>query len=95
MTIQTKERTKDMDEAIIKIEHLNKEFQVDKKQMQVLRDINLKVRKGEFVTIVGHSGCGKSTLLKIMCRLVPYEDGVVERNVHKVVGPGPMCGMVF
>lgn len=84
-----------MDEAIIKIEHLNKEFQVDKKPMQVLRDINLKVRKGEFVTIVGHSGCGKSTLLKIMCGLVPYEDGVVERNGHKVVGPGPMCGMVF
>lgn len=84
-----------MDEAIIKIEHLNKEFQVDKKPMQVLRDINLKVRKGEFVTIVGHSGCGKSTLLKIMCGLVPYEDGVVERNGHKVVEPGPMCGMVF
>ncbi len=83
------------DEPIIKVEHLNKQFIVDKQPIDVLRDINLKVKKGEFITIVGHSGCGKSTLLKIMCGLVDYEDGVVERNGHKVVGPGPKCGMVF
>jgi ABC-type nitrate/sulfonate/bicarbonate transport system ATPase subunit len=84
-----------MGETIINIEHLNKQFMVDKKPMEVLRDINLQVEKGEFITIVGHSGCGKSTLLKIMCGLVDYEDGVVERNGHAVEGPGPMCGMVF
>lgn len=83
------------DESIINIEHLNKQFLVDKQPIEVLRDINLQVKKGEFVTIVGHSGCGKSTLLKIMCGLVSYEDGVVERNGHAVVGPGPKCGMVF
>lgn len=82
-------------DAIIKIEHLNKKFLVDKNQIPVLEDINLHVKKGEFVTIVGHSGCGKSTLLKIMCGLVDYEDGVAERNGHKIVGPGPRCGMVF
>lgn len=37
----------------------------------------------------------KSTLLKIICGLVEYEDGVVERNGHPVTGPGPKCGMVF
>lgn len=84
-----------MSDYIINVEHLNKQFLVDKKPMEVLRDINLKVEKGEFVTIVGHSGCGKSTLLKIICGLVDYEDGVVERNGHAVNGPGPMCGMVF
>lgn len=82
-----KERTNE--ECIIKIEHLNKQFLVDKKPIEVLRDINLKIKKGEFVTIVGHSGCGKSTLLKIMCGLIDYEDGIVERNGHAVVGPGP------
>lgn len=80
---------------IINIEHLNKQFLVDKQPIDVLRDINLHIKKGEFITIVGHSGCGKSTLLKIMCGLVDYEDGVVERNGHAVVGPGPFCGMVF
>ncbi len=82
-------------EYIINIEHLNKQFLVDKQPIDVLKDINLQIKKGEFITIVGHSGCGKSTLLKIMCGLVDYEDGIVERNGHAVVSPGPRCGMVF
>jgi ABC-type nitrate/sulfonate/bicarbonate transport system ATPase subunit len=82
-------------EYVINVQHLNKQFLVDKQPIEVLKDINLQVKKGEFITIVGHSGCGKSTLLKIICGLVDYEDGVVERNGHAVVGPGPKCGMVF
>lgn len=82
-------------ETIINVEHLNKTFTVNKQSMQVLKDINLKVKKGEFITIVGHSGCGKSTLLKIICGLESYKDGIVERNGHSVIGPGPKCGMVF
>ena len=84
-----------MSDHIINIEHLNKQFDVDKNKMEILKDINLKIAPGEFVTIVGHSGCGKSTLLKIICGLVPYEDGIVERSGKKVTGPAPSCGMVF
>lgn len=84
-----------MSDSIINIEHLNKSFEVDKTRMEILRDINLKIAPGEFVTIVGHSGCGKSTLLKIICGLVSYEDGKVERSGKPVSGPEPSCGMVF
>lgn len=83
------------EEAIIRVEHLNKQFIVDRQPIEVLHDINLEIHKGEFVTIVGHSGCGKSTLLKIICGLVDYQEGIVERNGHAVTEPGPKCGMVF
>jgi len=95
MSETAKEKQKEADEYIMNVEHLNKQFIVDKQPIDVLHDINLQVKRGEFITIVGHSGCGKSTLLKIMCGLVDYKDGVVERNGHAVVGPGPKCGMVF
>ena len=58
------ENQQNKNDIIINVEHLNKKFVVDKQPMEVLRDINLQVKKGEFITIVGHSGCGKSTLLK-------------------------------
>ena len=61
-------------ENIITVSHLNKSFVKDGTSFQVLKDIDLSVKKGEFVTIVGHSGCGKSTLLKIICGLVSYQE---------------------
>lgn len=81
--------------SIITVSHLNKEFVKDGTSFQVLKDINLSIKKGEFVTIVGHSGCGKSTLLKIICGLVSYQDGKVSRNGHPVTEPDAACGMVF
>lgn len=47
---------------IIRVEHVSKSFG-DK---TVLNDVNLYVRKGEFVTILGPSGCGKTTLLRLI-----------------------------
>ena len=91
----TKNATKATDEWIVNVQHLNKQFVVDKQPIDILHDINLQVKKREFITIVGHSGCGKSTLLKIICGLVPHENGIVKRNGHAVTGPGPKCGMVF
>lgn len=79
----------------LEIKHLNKTFNVDGKKVEILKDINLEIKKGEFITIVGHSGCGKSTLLKIIAGLVEYNDGEVIRNGKPVSGPDTDCGMVF
>ena len=65
------------------IQHLNKSFQTKEGELQVLKDINLEIKKGELVSIVGHSGCGKSTLLKIVSGLVDYQDGSVKKMVKK------------
>ena len=83
------------EENSLVINHLNKKFDVDKKQVEILKDINLTIKKGEFITIVGHSGCGKSTLLKIIAGLVGYSEGEIIRNGKPVTEPDTDCGMVF
>ncbi len=60
-----------------------------------LQGINLKIRKGEHISIIGHSGCGKSTLLNIIAGLLPATDGVVLLDNKVVDEPGPDRAMVF
>lgn len=56
---------------------------------QVLKDINLLIDKGEFVSIIGHSGCGKSTLLSIIAGLTKPTEGSVVLNGKEIDAPGP------
>ena len=67
-------------ENIITVSHLNKEFVKDGTSFQVLKDIDLSVKKGEFVTIVGHSGCGKSTIFKLTNGLLKRKSGNILLN---------------
>lgn len=80
---------------IIKIDHVNKFFDIDGKSVQVLKDINLEFEKGEFVTIVGASGCGKSTLLRMIAGFEHPTDGSVRLIDKEVIKPSVECGMVF
>lgn len=84
-----------MIEKVLKIEGLYKAFEVDKEEIPILNNINLEIKKGEFITIVGHSGCGKSTLLKIIAGLVDYKTGTVEYDGKAIKEPGTDRGMVF
>ncbi len=84
-----------MAEDLLKIEGLYKHFLVDKKKVEILKNINLTIKEGEFITIVGHSGCGKSTLLKIIAGLVDYQIGSVFNNGVPISGPDIDRGMVF
>ena len=60
-------------DTIIKIEHLSKAFG-DK---VVLDDINLDIRRGEFITLLGPSGCGKTTLLRMIAGFLKPDSGVI------------------
>lgn len=53
----------------------------------VLEDIDLKVKQGQHVSIIGESGCGKSTLLKIIYGLLHVEDGALFWNDNRILGP--------
>ncbi len=61
----------------------------------VLKDINLKIKEGEFVAIVGFSGSGKTTLISLMAGLLQADDGAVLRHGKPIDGPGPDRGVVF
>lgn len=55
-----------MHENVIQLEHIHKEFSLGKNTVQILKDVNTTIRRGEFVAIMGASGSGKSTLLNII-----------------------------
>jgi NitT/TauT family transport system ATP-binding protein len=80
----------------IQIEHLNKQYN-DKagKPVDVLKDINLEIDKGEFVSILGPSGCGKSTLLSIVAGLTKSTSGGITVAGNPIKKPGKDRGMVF
>ena len=62
---------------------------------EVLRDVDLKVAKGEYLSIIGHSGCGKSTLLNIVAGLTRATTGGVLLEGKEVNSPGPDRAVVF
>jgi len=55
-----------VNENVIRLEHIHKEFSLGKNTVQILIDVNTTIRRGEFVAIMGASGSGKSTLLNII-----------------------------
>ena len=63
--------------------------------VQALVDIHLRVRAGEFLSLIGPSGCGKTTLLKTLAGLVPADAGRVVVGDRVVRGPGRECSVVF
>ena len=60
-----------------------------------LKDFNVSVEEGEFVSIVGPSGCGKSTFLNVLLGLIPPHSGEMAINGRRVEGPGQDRAMVF
>ena len=61
----------------------------------VLKGIDLKVARGEFVTMIGHSGCGKSTVLNIVAGLLRATRGGVILDGREIDAPGPDRAVVF
>ena len=79
----------------IKVENVEMVFSTKKGSFHALRDIQLSVAKGEFVTLIGHSGCGKSTLLNLIAGLLVPTSGVLLCDRREIAAPGPERGVVF
>jgi len=79
----------------IQIDNLTVSFKTSKGVYTAVKDIDLTVRKGEIVALIGHSGCGKSTLMGAISGMVKPTGGEVFANGKKVTSPGPDRGIVF
>ena len=62
---------------------------------EALVNVNLKIAKGEFISLIGHSGCGKSTVLNLVAGLNEPTSGGIILDGREVAGPGPERAMVF
>lgn len=74
---------------------LNKTYETPRGAAVIVEGFDLELRRGEFVTLIGHSGCGKSTVLSMVAGLSEITDGHVVVGGKEIDGPGPDRGVVF
>ncbi|GHV20672.1 ABC transporter ATP-binding protein [Spirochaetia bacterium] len=83
-------------ETLIKIRDVQRVYRdTNWNPVYALKDVNLDVRKGEFISIVGPSGCGKTTLLRLIAGLDKSEEGILEIDGEIITGPSPQRGYIF
>jgi nitrate/nitrite transport system ATP-binding protein len=83
------------DQSYLELWNLTKCYPSPKGDAVIVRDVNFKFRKGEFVTVIGHSGCGKSTILMMVAGLSQITSGAITLAGRELKGPGPDRGVVF
>jgi nitrate ABC transporter ATP-binding subunit len=77
------------------LSNLTKIYPTPKGPAVIVRDFNLRIKKGEFVALIGHSGCGKSTVLSMLAGLNPISGGGIILAGKELDGAGPDRGVVF
>src|SRR5438128_3524282 len=79
----------------VELSNLTKIYPTRNGPAVIVHDFNLRIRKGEFVALIGHSGCGKSTVLSMLAGLSDLSGGGIILAGRELAGPGPDRGVVF
>lgn len=79
----------------VQLEHVDMTFHTKKGTFNALRGVNLNIREGEFISVIGHSGCGKSTVLNLIAGLLRPSEGLLFCAGREIAGPGPERAVVF
>ena len=82
-------------QPLVELRNVCKTYGEGKDKTSILKDINLTVKKGEFIAIVGFSGSGKTTLISTIAGLIQADSGDVLKQGETINGPGPDRGVVF
>ena len=84
-----------MIKPLLEISAVDMRFNSPKGTFEALKDVNLKIVEGEFVSLIGHSGCGKSTVLNLVGGLLQASSGGIIVDGKEVTEPGPERAIVF
>jgi len=84
-----------MSKIHLNIDHISMEFPTPTGPYVALKDVDLEMKQGEFVSLIGHSGCGKSTVLNVVAGLHKATNGGVVLDGKEVDQPGPERAVVF
>lgn len=84
-----------MNEKFLECWKLNKTFATPAGPAAVVKDFDLNLAEGEFVSLIGHSGCGKSTVLSMVAGLLEKNGGAIILDNKEVRGAGPDRAVVF
>ncbi len=79
----------------VQLENVDMTFPTKKGAFNALKNINLSIKEGEFISIIGHSGCGKSTVLNLIAGLTQPTEGLLFCAGREIAGPGPERAVVF
>lgn len=79
----------------VEFSKISKVYPTPKGPLTVVEEFDLKLKKGEFISLIGHSGCGKSTVLSMVAGLSSITDGGIILDGKEVVNAGPDRGVVF
>jgi len=84
-----------LDDRFVDFSEVVKTYPGARGPQTVVDGFDLKVRQGEFISVIGHSGCGKSTVLSMMAGLTDISAGVIVLDGREVADAGPDRGLVF
>jgi nitrate/nitrite transport system ATP-binding protein len=91
-----KEATKGaIEQRFLDFSQLHKVYPTPKGPLTVVEDFNLKMNRGEFISLIGHSGCGKSTVLTMAAGLNEISKGAIRLDGRHVQGADPERAVVF
>lgn len=82
-------------EQILEVKNISKKYQAKQGEVLAIENINFRVKKGEFISIIGPSGCGKSTLLSIISGLEEKTSGEIYLEGEKIEGLSDKIGYML
>ena len=84
-----------MDKKVLELKDVGLIYQSKSGETEAIKNLNLSVKKGEFVAIVGPSGCGKTTMLSVMSGILPASSGEVLLNGENIKNHKTYIGYMF